>query len=92
MATLELKKMQSGQFVLVSNNPDSRWGFEVFDIDGEGSGDPFDFGGNETFTLVEKVQGVEFDPEDTDSFWSAQQEIIQQCKDLHIELPDYVES
>ena len=63
--------------------------FSLFSVDGEG-GDPFQFG-NQSWDLVSEIEGQEYDADDTDSFWTAQQEILKEAKEKGIELPDYAE-
>lgn len=88
MATLYLVKTDDGQYLLQgSGDPSRNADFSLFDVDGEG-GDPFAFG-NCKWTLVEGLEGVEYDPEDTDTFWNAQAEIVEAAEKAGIALPGY---
>jgi hypothetical protein len=88
MATLYLVKTDDGQYLLQgTGHPSRNADFSLFDVDGEG-GDPFAWG-NSTWAIVETVEGVEYDPEDTDSFWTAQAEIVEAAEEAGITLPDY---
>lgn len=89
MATLNLVRCDNGDLLLQglgdrSQNAD----FSLFDVDGEG-GDPFAWG-NREWKIVEGVASSEYDPNDSDSFWSAQEEVIESARAAGIELPDYV--
>jgi hypothetical protein len=94
MAILSLVRDSGGALMLHSTEPSKNAPFSVFDIDGGGSGDPFDYGSN-NWTEVEGIQPQEYDPEDNDTFWNAQQEILKdisaQGVERCIELPDHVE-
>lgn len=62
--------------------------FSLFDVDGEG-GDPYAYGNCE-WKIVAAVESVEYDPEDSDDFWAAQQAIVDAAREAGIELPEYV--
>lgn len=91
MAILSLVQDTSGCLYLHSTAPSKNAAFSIFDIDGEGSGDPFGYGNN-TWTAVEDIEEVEYDENDTycDCFWRAQQTIVKSCVAANIELPEYV--
>lgn len=92
MATLNLVKTEKGNYFLqgtgdASQNAD----FSLFDWDGEG-GDPFDLAPNQSWEIVDLPgieNGVEYDEEDTDTFWNAQAEIIEAAEKAGIEVPAY---
>jgi hypothetical protein len=90
MESLSLVRTLKGELFLFSTEPSQSAEFSIYDVNGEGSGNPFDFG-NETWYGVKEVAEQTYDGDDPDSFWFAQQRIIAQCLDLGIELPDYVE-
>jgi len=76
MATLRLCKFENGELVLQGDgDPSQNADFSLYDLDGEG-GDPFAFG-NREWEIVEGVPGVEYDPQDSDTFWAAVEQIEQ---------------
>lgn len=88
MATLNLVKTDDGKYFLQgAGDPTRNADFSLFDWDGEG-GDPFQFG-SQKWEIVEEVEGVEYDAEDVDSFWSAQALIIGRAIAAGIDVPDY---
>lgn len=90
MATLTLvKSTDNGSLLLESTEPSSNADFSLFDIDGEGGGSPF--GMATEWEIVEEIEPQQYDENDTDSFWDAQQEILKQCIEKGIPLPEYVE-
>lgn len=90
MATLTLvKDTDNRSLLLESTEPSSNADFSLFDIDGEGDGSPF--GMATKWEVVEEVEPQEYDENDTDSFWDAQQNILKQCIQKEIQLPDYAE-
>lgn len=91
MSVLSLVQDNSGNLVLHSDEPYSNADFSIFDIDGEGSGSPFDWGSNQQWRSVESVSGQEYDPDNPDSFWEAQQAILKECAEKGIDLPDHAE-
>lgn len=91
MALLSLVKNSKGELFLRSTESSQNAEFSIFDVDGEGSGSPFDFG-SETWVAVEGVTEQAYNAEDQDSFWEAQQKIVKECQENGIELPDYVET
>lgn len=90
MAILSLVQDNQSQLMLHSTERSRKAEFSIFDISGEGSGDPFDYGTNE-WTEVEGVSTYEYDPEYNDSFWDAQQALLKECVTNSIELPEYAE-
>lgn len=77
MATLNLIITEKNDLLLQgTGDPSANADFSVFDLDGEG-GDPFSVVCNDSFEIVEHVAGIEYDPEDNDSFWSAREEIFK---------------
>ena len=72
-----------------TGDPSQNADFSLFDLDGEG-GDPFAFG-NREWEIVAGVDLEEYDPQDSDSFWTAQQAVIDSAREAGIELPDYVD-
>jgi hypothetical protein len=91
MARLNLVKTDSGNYFLQGTGDRSRNAdFSLYDWDGEG-GDPFALASGETWEIVEGTPTVEYDPDDSDSFWSAQMEIVEAAKRKGIEVPDYAE-
>jgi len=91
MALLSLVRDNAGSLFLHSTAPSKNAGFSIFDLDGEGSGDPFGYSNN-TWTEVQSVvEGIEYEEDDTDSFWQSRQVIIEACLAANIELPEYVE-
>jgi len=90
MVILSLTKNKKGDLFLHSTEPSKNAEFSIFDLDGEGSGDPFDFGSDE-WVPVEGIDEREYDADDNDSFWEAQQGILKECQEKGISLPDYVE-
>ena len=89
MATLHLVRFENGDLALQGTGDRSpNANLSLFDVDGEG-GDPFAFG-NREWEIVAGVESSEYDPADTDSFWSAQQAVIDSARQAGIELPDYV--
>ena len=92
MATLSLVTDSQGTLQLHSDTPSHNAEFSVFDLDGGGSGSPFDYGTN-TWTAVEGIEKIEYDADDSDndSFWEAQQYILKECIAKGILLPEYAE-
>ena len=81
MATLNLVKTDNNVLLLQgTGDPSQNAYFSLYDLDGEG-GDPFSYAG-ERWEIVHYVAGVEYDPEDQDSFWLAREEIINNYKNL----------
>ena len=93
MAILSLVRNQDDLMALHSTAHSKNAEFSIFDLDGSGSGDPFDYGSS-TWTAVEKIGGIEYDADDNsnDSFWEAQQSILKDCHQKGIELPKYAET
>jgi hypothetical protein len=91
MATLSLVYNQDNVLALHSTAHSKNAEFSIFDIDGSGSGDPFDYGSS-TWTAVEGTE-VEYDSDDdtNDSFWDAQQSILKDARQKSITLPMYLE-
>lgn len=92
MAFLSLAKDDEGKLYLYSTASSRNADFSIFPLDGEGSGNPFDFG-NKTWCEVEEMDlEIEYDEDDEDSysFWQAQEAILEACVSAKIELPDYV--
>lgn len=90
MATLTLvKSLDNDTLLLQSSEPSSNADFSLFDIDGEGGGSPF--GMANEWEVVDGIEPQEYDEDDTDSFWDAQQEILKQCVQKGIQLPEYAE-
>lgn len=88
MATLNLVRDTEGNlFLQGTGDPSQNAGFSLFDVDGEG-GDPFAWG-NREWTVVPNVASAEYDPEDSDTFWSAQQAVVESARAAGVELPDY---
>jgi len=88
-ATLSLVRDADGNlFLQGASDPSQNADFSLFDVDGEG-GDPFAWG-NRTWEIVHGVSSCEYDPEDSDSFWTAQQSVIESARKAGVELPDYV--
>lgn len=52
--------------------------------------DPFAFG-NGSWEIVDGVVTDDYDPEDTDTFWSALDTVLKSAKAQGIRLPDYVD-
>lgn len=91
MAKLNLVKTDSGNYFLQGRGDKSRNAdFKLFDWDGEG-GDPFALASGETWEIVEGTPTIEYDADDSDSFWSAQAQIVKAAKRQGIEVPDYAE-
>lgn len=89
MAILNLVRFDDGSLALQGvGDPSSNADFSLFDLDGEG-GDPYAFG-NRTWAVVEGVPSTDYDADDRDSFWAAQQDVIDSAREAGIELPDYV--
>lgn len=89
MAKLNLVKTESGNYFLQGRGDCSRNAdFKLFDWDGEG-GDPFSMASGETWEIVDDTPTVEYDPKDSDSFWTAQAEIVEAAKRKGIQVPDY---
>lgn len=89
MATLNLVRFDNGNLGLQAiGQPSRNADFSLYDLDGEG-GDPFAFGGAE-WTLVAGVAPQEFYADESDTFWVAQQAILDACRAAGISLPDYV--
>lgn len=105
MAILNLVKTGRGDYYLQgTGDPSRNADFSIYDWDGEG-GDPFQFVSGEKWEIVKLpglsqivhtdegdsvVQyGVEYDADDTDSFWSAQAEIVKAAVSAGIDVPDY---
>jgi len=88
MATLYLVKTDEGHYLLQgTSDPSRNADFSLFDIDGEG-GDPFAWGCKE-WEIVEGIKSAEYDPDDTDTFWYAQGEIIDDAIAKGVDLPPY---
>lgn len=87
-----VKKTDSEDYYLQSSEPSQEADFSIYDIDGEGSGSPFDFG-NMEWSPVFEVASVEYEsaPDDRDGFWEAQQTIVREAIAKGIPIPDYVE-
>ena len=60
-------------------DPSRNADFSLTDLDGEG-GDPFAIACGVSWELVTFLEGVEYDPEDHDSWWSAREEIFSQLR------------
>lgn len=88
MATLNLVKTSKGSYLVQgTDDPTRNADFSLYDLDGEG-GDPFAFG-NQTWEIVEGVESAEYDPEDSDTFWSALETVLTSARAQGIELPEY---
>jgi len=85
MAILSLVQSSNGWLALHSTAPSKNADFSIFNLDGEGSGDPFGYGNN-TWTEVQGVEEVEYDEDDTDTFWQARQAIIKSMLATNIDL------
>lgn len=91
MARLNLVKTDDGQYFLQgTGDPCRTTDFKLFDWDGEG-GDPFAVAPGRRWAIVDGTPTVEYDPEDCDSWWNAQAEIVNAAKRLGIEVPSYAE-
>jgi hypothetical protein len=90
MAALSLVKNSKDELFLFSTQPSQNAEFSIYDVDGEGSGSPFDFG-TETWLDFNEVTEQEYDADDEDSFWEAQQKIVKECQEKGIDLPMHVE-
>lgn len=90
MATLHLVQTDTGTYYLQGTGDPSRSAdFSVYDWDGEG-GDPFQLG-KQTWTIVplpDLPDGVEYDPDDADTWWTAQQQIVAAAREAGIAVPD----
>jgi hypothetical protein len=86
MATLHLVKTDAGAYFLQgTGDPSRNADFSLFDVDGEG-GDPFGLASGSKWQIVDGIVGVDYDPNDTDTFWAAQQEILKAAKVAGISL------
>lgn len=89
MAWLSLVKSSDGDLYLQGlGDPSQNADFSLYTLDGK-VGDPF--AGASEWHLVAEVPSLEYDPDDSDSFWSAQSEIIETARSKGFEIPDYVE-
>ena len=90
MATLTLVQTSSGKMLLQgAGDPSHNADFSLFDLDGEG-GNPFSLASGESWEIVEAIPAQEYDADDTDSFWTAQQAILRAAKATNCENPtDY---
>lgn len=89
MATLHLVRFGDGTLALQgTGDPSQNADFSLYDLDGDG-GDPFAFG-NQEWEIVDNVEASDYDSTDSDSFWSAQQDVIESAREAGIALPDYV--
>lgn len=91
MAKLNLVKTEAGRYFLQGRGDKSRNAdFTLYDWDGEG-GDPFALASGQRWKIVEGTPTVEYDPANSDSWWSARAKIIKAAKRKGIEVPDYAE-
>lgn len=93
MAILSVVHNQDNFIALHSTQPSKNAHFSIFELDGSGSGDPFDYGSS-TWTAVKKIRGIEYDADDSlnDSFWEAQQALLKQCIHLGFVSPNSIET
>jgi len=86
MSTLHLVITDNGVLLLQgTGDPSQNAHFSLYDLDGEG-GDPFNYAG-ESWEIVKSIEGVDYDPEDHDSFCQAREEIIKAISDEYQNKP-----
>ena len=92
MANLRLVRFDDGSLGLQgTGDPGHRTAdFSLYEIGGEG-GDPYQISRGRKWEVVPEVEAREYDPDDTDTFWLAQQAIVAQCRAAGISLPEYVD-
>lgn len=79
MAILNLVRTDDGEFLLQgSGDPSAHAAFSLFYLDGEGSGNPHDFGCIEWEVVS---PGEEYDPDDSDTFWEARARVLAAAPD-----------
>lgn len=85
---MQLVKTDDGRFLLQGDGvPTANADFALYDLDGEG-GDPFGVAPNQRWSIVDGVPGQEYDPEDSDTFWGAVEDVVTAARDAGIPVDD----